>query len=136
MSDAGQQAPKAVAINPESGRSTNERYRFSAAIRSGDVVRCSGQIGNAADGSLATDAAAQFEQAFANVAEVLAEAGGSWADVVEMTTFHVGLQEHLATFASGAGPVGPGAVPAWTAIGVAELAAPTALVEVRVVAVL
>ena len=99
MSDAGEQAPRAVAIIPESQRSTNERYRFSAAIRSGEVLRCSGQIGNGADGSLATDPAAQFEQAFANVAEVLAEAGGSWADVVEMTTFHVGLAEHLATFA-------------------------------------
>lgn len=136
MNDAGHQAPKAVAINPESGRSTNERYRFSAAIRRGDVVRCSGQIGNAADGSLAPDAAAQFEQAFANVAEVLAEAGGSWADVVEMTTFHVGLQEHLATFAGVRARWVQEPYPAWTAIGVAELAAPTALVEVKVVAVL
>ena len=88
-----------MAIIPESQRRTNERYRFSAAIRSGEALHCSGQIGNAADGSLATDPAAQFEQAFANVAEVLAEAGGSWADVVEMTTFHVGLAERLATFA-------------------------------------
>ncbi len=55
MSDAGEHTPRAVAIIPESQRSTNERYRFSAAIRSGEVLRCSGQIGNAADGSLATD---------------------------------------------------------------------------------
>jgi enamine deaminase RidA (YjgF/YER057c/UK114 family) len=136
MSDAGEHIPKAVAIIPEAQRRTNERYRFSAAIRSGEVLHCSGQIGNAADGSLATDAAAQFEQAFANVAEVLAEAGGSWADVVEMTTFHVGLAEHLATFAGVRDRWVEEPYPAWTAIGVAELAAPGALVEVKVVAVL
>jgi enamine deaminase RidA (YjgF/YER057c/UK114 family) len=135
MSDA-ERAPRAEAIVPESQRSTNERYRFSAAIRSGDVLRCSGQIGNCADGSLATDPAAQFEQAFANVADVLAEAGGSWADVVEMTTFHVGLAEHLATFAGVRAKWVQEPYPAWTAIGVAELAAPAALVEVKVVAVL
>ena len=135
MSDAAQ-APKAAAIIPESQRSTNQRYRFSAAIRSGDVLHCSGQIGNAADGSLATDPAAQFEQAFANVAEVLAEAGGSWADVVEMTTFHVGLAEHLAAFADVRAKWVQDPYPAWTAIGVSELAAPAALVEVKVVAVL
>jgi enamine deaminase RidA (YjgF/YER057c/UK114 family) len=136
MSDAGEQAPRAVAIIPEAQRSTNERYRFSAAIRRGEVLHCSGQIGNAADGSLATDPAAQFEQAFANVAEVLAEAGGSWADVVEMTTFHVGLAEHLAAFAGVRNRWVQEPYPAWTAVGVAELAAPSALVEVKVVAVL
>jgi len=136
MSDAGEHTPMAVAIIPDSQRSTNERYRFSAAIRSGEVLRCSGQIGNASDGSLATDPAAQFEQAFTNVAEVLAEAGGSWADVVEMTTFHVGLAEHLATFAGVRAKWVQEPYPAWTAIGVAELAAPAALVEVKVVAVL
>ncbi len=136
MSERREQAPRAVAIIPEAQRRTNERYRFSAAIRSGEMLHCSGQIGNAADGSLATDAAAQFEQAFANVAEVLAEAGGSWADVVEMTTFHVGLAEHLATFAGVRDRWVEEPYPAWTAVGVAELAAPAALVEVKVVAVL
>ena len=136
MSDAGAPASGAVAIIPESQRRTNERYRFSAAIRTGEVVHCSGQIGNAADGSLASDPAGQFEQAFANVAEVLAEAGGSWADVVEMTTFHVGLAEHLAAFAGVRNRWVQEPYPAWTAVGVAELAAPTALVEVKVVAVL
>jgi enamine deaminase RidA (YjgF/YER057c/UK114 family) len=136
MSDAAAPASRAVAIIPESQRRTNERYRFSAAIRTGEVVHCSGQIGNAADGSLTSDPAAQFEQAFANVAEVLAEAGGSWADVVEMTTFHVGLAEHLAAFAGVRNRWVQEPYPAWTAVGVAELAAPTALVEVKVVAVL
>ena len=53
-----------------------------------------------------------------------------------MTTFHVGLQEHLATFAAGGARWVQEPYPAWTAIGVAELAAPTAGVEVKVVAVL
>ena len=58
-----------------------------------------------------------------------------WA-TVEMTTFHVGLAEHLAAFARVRAKWVQEPYPAWTAVGVAELAAPAALVEVKVVAVL
>ena len=48
----------------------------------------------------------------------------------------MGLTAHVATFAGVRAKWVQEPYPAWTAIGVAELAAPDALVEVKVVAVL
>ena len=54
-------------------------------------------------------------------------------NVVDMTTYHVGLQAHLAEFVRVKDEFVKEPYPAWTAIGVAELAVPGARVEVKVV---
>ena len=77
---------------------------------------------------------AQFAQAFENVKSVLAAAKLDFSDVVEMTTFHVGLQQHLGTFLAVKDRYLTAPYPAWTAIGIVELAVPGALVEIRVTA--
>jgi enamine deaminase RidA (YjgF/YER057c/UK114 family) len=51
-----------------------------------------------------------------------------------MTTFHVGLQEHLTTFMAVKDNYLKEPYSAWTAIGITELAFPGALVEIRVTA--
>jgi enamine deaminase RidA (YjgF/YER057c/UK114 family) len=51
-----------------------------------------------------------------------------------LTTFHVGLREHLGTFVAVKDRYLEAPYPAWTAIGVVELAVPGALVEIRVTA--
>ena len=50
------------------------------------------------------------------------------------TTFHVGLREHLGTFVKVKDRYIEAPYPAWTAIGVVELAVPGALVEIRATA--
>jgi len=65
---------------------------------------------------------------------VLAAAKLGFSDVVEMTTFHVGLQQHLGTFLAVKDRYLTAPYPAWTAIGIVELAVPGALVEIRVTA--
>jgi enamine deaminase RidA (YjgF/YER057c/UK114 family) len=77
---------------------------------------------------------AQFVQAFENVKGVLAAAKLGFRDVVELTTFHVGLRQHLGTFMKVKDRYLEAPYPAWTAIGVVELAVPDALVEIRVTA--
>ena len=63
------------------------------------------------------------------------EAGGaSFADITEMTTFHVGLQAHLGAFMTVKDQYIKEPYPAWTAIGISELAIPGGLVEIRVTA--
>jgi enamine deaminase RidA (YjgF/YER057c/UK114 family) len=64
---------------------------------------------------------------------VLREAGLDFGDVIELTTFHVGM-EHLRTFADVKDRFLAEPYPAWTAIGVSELAFPGGLVEVRATA--
>ena len=54
---------------------------FSAAVRVGDVLYLSGQIGARADGSLPDGIEAQARQLMANVEAVLAEAGLGLGDV-------------------------------------------------------
>src|SRR5258708_31769807 len=50
---------------------------YSQAVRLGDVVYVSGQLGISSDGTLAADFSAQARQAFANIATVLDAAGSS-----------------------------------------------------------
>jgi enamine deaminase RidA (YjgF/YER057c/UK114 family) len=111
-----------------------ESFHFAAAARSGDLLICSGQLGVGPDNRGIADPAAQFAAAFANLKAVLAEAGLDFTDVIEITTFHVGLTQHLGAFMRAKDAVMPEGYPAWTAIGITELAFPGCLVEIRATA--
>jgi 2-iminobutanoate/2-iminopropanoate deaminase len=65
----------------EAARVGGFRLPFSSAVRVGDVLWISGQIGALADGSLPEGIEAQTRQAMANVGTVLAEAGLGFGDV-------------------------------------------------------
>ena len=110
-----------------------DQFHFAPAVRDGDRLFCSGQTGTGADGKVDPDPAAQFRQAFENVGSVLEAAGVGFGDVVEMTTFHVGFNEHIAAFMAAKDAFVSEPYPAWTAIGVSELAF-GALVEIKVTA--
>ncbi len=87
-------------IVPKGFESMYEHFHFAQAVREGNTVWCSGQLGVGPDGKCPEDPKAQFRLAFEAVGRVLAEAGASFADVVEMTTFHVGLRQHLGAFSA------------------------------------
>jgi enamine deaminase RidA (YjgF/YER057c/UK114 family) len=122
-------------VIPASMQSLWDGFHFAPAVGDeGGTVWCSGVLGTGADGRLSDDPAEQFRQALANATTVLTEAGCDWGDVVDITTFHVDLAEHLRTFAAVKDEVIGEPYPAWTAIGTTGLALPGALVEVKVVA--
>jgi 2-iminobutanoate/2-iminopropanoate deaminase len=58
---------------------------FSAAVRVGDIVYLSGQIGIGADGKLPAEFTAQAQQTMANVAAALKQAGLAFDDVFKCT---------------------------------------------------
>jgi enamine deaminase RidA (YjgF/YER057c/UK114 family) len=119
-------------IIPEGLERQYEKLQFAPAVRVGDTIHVSGVIGTREDGSVDDDPAGQFAQAFTNLAHVLNAAGCTAADVVEMTTFHVGLQQNMRAFMAAKRTAMPGPPhPAWTAIGIVELAIPGGLVEIR-----
>jgi enamine deaminase RidA (YjgF/YER057c/UK114 family) len=122
-----------VVVSP-SGKPLYDRFHFASAVRAGELLLCSGQIGIDASGRCPDDPETQFTRAFELLGEVLAEAGVGFGDVVEITTFHVGLLQHMRAFASVKDRFLAEPWPAWTAIGVSELAFPGALVEVRATA--
>ena len=111
-----------------------EAWRMSPGIDSGDFVFLSGITGVRADGSLSNDPETQFRDAFDIVGQHLAAAGLNFDDVVEMTSYHVGLREHLAAFMAAKDSFIAAPYPAWTAIGVTELITAGVLAEIRIIA--
>ncbi len=145
-------------IIPPALSSVYDTWHFAPAVRVGALIFCSGVIGtgpggappdslesvesvaSAAGASLSDlrgidDPEAQFVTAFEVVAAVLAEAGATLADVVELTTYHVDLRTHIDTFVAVKDRYLTEPYPAWTAIGVSELIVPGGLVEIRAIAV-
>lgn len=62
-----------------------QRLPFSSAVRVGDMLYLSGQIGNKADGTLPAGIEAQSRQVMDNIGGVLKSAGLSFSDVVKCT---------------------------------------------------
>ena len=95
-------------------------HRYSAAIRSGDLLFVSGQVGARSDGSPEPDFAAQVRLAFANL-EATLHAGG--CGLVDVTTFHTDPENQFGTIMAVKGEVFPEApYPNWTAVGATWLA--------------
>ena len=126
--------PTKEVVIPTGQEDYYEDYHFAPAIKDGDRLYCSGVIGVGSDGTPAADPEAQFACAFDTLKSVLIAAGVGFDHVIEMTTFHVGLQQHLATFMKVKDRYINRPFPAWTAIGITELAFPGALVEIKVIA--
>lgn len=79
---------KRDAIFPAGRQALYDINRYSAAIRSGDLLFVSGQVGSRDDGSPEPDFQQQVQQAFQNLAAVLKAADCTFDDIVDVTTFH------------------------------------------------
>ncbi|WP_301122147.1 RidA family protein [Mycolicibacterium fortuitum] len=121
-------------VVPEWMRPMYDAHHFAPAVIDGEHLRCSGMIGMRPDMSVPDDPRAQFTQAFSNLEGLLTEAGLTFADVVEITSYHVGLQQHVQVFGEVKDEFVAAPYPAWTAVGVTELAMPGALVEIQITA--
>ncbi|WP_062013501.1 RidA family protein [Aureimonas sp. AU4] len=114
---------KRDAIFPEGRHALYEKHGYSAAIRSGDLLFVSGQVGSGLDGEPVQGFEAQVEQAFRNLAAVLAAAGCGFDDVIDVSTFHTDPQAQLPAVMAAKSKAFPDApYPTWTAVGVTWLA--------------
>lgn len=126
---------KKILVNPPGTEQIYKRMQFSQAVLVGDLVWVSGQVGMDEQGTVGDGIDAQARLAFKNLERVLAEAGASLADVVELITFHTSMSDIRGFSKVKAGFI-PEDFPAWTAVGVKELVMPQLLVEVRATAVI
>lgn len=111
------------AIFPANRHKLYDAHRYSAAIRSGDLLFVSGQVGSRADGSPEPDFERQVQLAFDNLIAVLKAAGCTPQDVVDVTTFHTDPANQFDTImAVRDRVVGEPPYPNWTAVGVNWLA--------------
>ena len=76
-------------IFPAGRQALYEKNRYSPAIVSNGFLFVSGQVGSLDDGSPEPDLAAQVRRAFENLNAILAAAGSSFADVVDVTVFMI-----------------------------------------------
>lgn len=114
---------KRDAIFPAGRHALYDLHQYSAAVRSGDLLFVSGQVGSRADGSPEPVFEAQVRLAFANLEAVLAAAGLSFDDVIDVTSFHTDPQAQLETvLAVKTELIGDAPYPTWTAVGVTWLA--------------
>jgi len=109
-------------------------WHFSPGLDTGDFVFFSGTTGARPDLTVSMNPETQFREAFGFLKDHLAQAGLSFCDIVEMTTYHVELRKHLDTFIKVKDEFVTEPYPAWTAIGVSELITQGTLVEIRVIA--
>lgn len=111
------------AIFPADRHALYDLHQYSAAIRSGDLLFVSGQVGSREDGSPEPVFEDQVRRAFANLRAVLAAAGASFDDVIDVTTFHTDPPAQFEAFlAVRAEEIGEPPYPNWTAVGVTWLA--------------
>jgi reactive intermediate/imine deaminase len=110
-------------------------WGFSQGVRVGPLIFLSGQMPVDPDGNVlfAGDIRAQTRQTFENLKTVLAAAGASLDDVVELVSYHTDMAD-LDAMNEVKAEYLTGNLPAWTAVGVAGLALPGQLLEIKVVA--
>ena len=86
------------AVFPANRQDLYEKYGYSAAVRSGDLLFVSGQVGSRPDGSPEPDFEAQVRLAFTNLEATLAAGGCTLADIVDVTTFHTDPEKQFGVY--------------------------------------
>lgn len=115
--------PERQAIFPAQRHDLYEKHRYSAAIRSGDLLFVSGQVGSLEDGSPEPDFDKQVRRAFDNLKATLRAAGCGLDDIIDVTTFSTDPDRQFGTVLAVKDEMFPKApYPNWTAIGVNWLA--------------
>lgn len=103
---------------------------FSSAVRAGDMLYLSGQIGIGADGRLPDGIEAQTRQAMENIGAILRSAGRGWDDVVHCTAMLDHMSDWPAFNRVYVTYFRPGRLPARSALGADGLAL-GALIEIE-----
>ena len=109
-------------VFPPGPQALYAKNRYSPAVRANGLLFVSGQVGSRDDGTPEPDVQAQVALAFAHLHAVLAAAGCTLADVVDVTILVVDPEQHMPTI----WPVvmahwGEAPYPALTGVGVSWL---------------
>lgn len=82
-------------VFPAGRQELYDRNRYSPAIRADGLLFVSGQVGSREDGSVEPDLDAQVRLAFENLYAVLAAAGCTFDDVIDVTVFIVDAERNF-----------------------------------------
>lgn len=121
-------------IVPSGMENLVERFSYAPGVRVGDVLYVSGQVGRDEQLNVIEDRQAQITQAFRNVGKVLAAAGFSFSDVVELETWLLDFGADLPLVLQIKNQFLGDTVTTWTGFGVAGFSMPGIVFEVKVTA--
>ncbi len=116
------------------GNKVFDLFQYAPAVTAGGLVFIAGQVGMRPDGSVPDSAEAQIELAFQRLGAILQHRGLGFEDLVELVSYHVRIDEQLTAFRAIKERYITRDFPAWTILGVASLARPNLLVEIKAVA--
>ncbi|WP_224816074.1 RidA family protein [Hasllibacter sp. MH4015] len=128
--------PSRKVIIPEGMENIYDTYHYAPGILVGDTLYCSGQVGRDENLNVVEGAEAQFTQAFENAGKVLAAAGASFDDVVELESWFAGSMDELKTFMAVKDRYFTNRYPTWTGFSVKGFSMPGILVEIKCKAIL
>jgi enamine deaminase RidA (YjgF/YER057c/UK114 family) len=109
-------------------------FNYAPAVAAGGLLFIAGQIGVRADGTVPVCVEEQVDLAFQRLGAILQAAGLGFEDLVELVSYHVDVDKQLVAFREIKDRYIKEEAPAWTILGVAALARPTLLVEIKAVA--
>ena len=131
MSGARQDA-KVLMPSDSAALKIEQDWGFSDAIVTGDTIYLSGVVAGVRDGE--TDLRLGYTRAFERIGEILKNAGASWDDVVEITSFHTDLTTQMPAMVAVKKNYVKPPFPAWTAIQVSRLIPTNGITEIKIVA--
>lgn len=130
---AAQAEPKQTLMpDSEQGRAFMEQFGFSEAVIHNGTVYLSGVIAGPTPEGITDEES--YARTFAYLGTILKRAGSSWEDVLDITTYHVDIDQSLPPLATAKNQFVKAPFPAWTAIDVDRLYAPDGLVEIKITA--
>lgn len=129
--------PKREPVIPKDMQNIHECFHYSPGVRAGNFLYIAGQVGRNKNLQVVEEKEAQFVQAFENIKKVLATAGATFDDVVEMVTYHTDMRDlPLFMQVKDCYITNKDRFPAWTGIGTTALAMPGLFVEIKCIAFL
>lgn len=129
---AGARQEGQAVMEEGASRQIEEQWGFSGAMISDGTVYLSGVVAGLREGE--TDLGAAYERAFQRIGAILAKAGASWDDVVDITSFHTDVTAQMPAIVAVKNRYVKEPFPAWTAIQVSRLIPPNGITEIKIVA--
>lgn len=109
-------------------------FQYAPAVRAGGLVFIAGQVGIRPDGTVPDSVEEQIELAFTRLGTILEHEGLGFENLVELVSYHVRIEDQLDAFRAVKERFITKDFPAWTILGVASLARPNLLIEIKAVA--
>ena len=113
-------------------RQYQDKIGWADAVIAGDTVYISGVIAGTRPGDDGLEPA--YTRAFDTLTGILARAGVTWSDVVEVRSFHTDPNAQINAMAAVKRRYRAAPDPAWTAVGTSGLLAPNGITEIALIA--